>query len=920
VAAALVLALAVLAWVGWATGIQELTRINPSWPPMKPWTVVWLAALAMAILVQSGRPSPVQVWIARGLAAIVAVITAVVLTEYATGRSFGVDSVWFGEAVRRIQPTLPGRPSPQTVSSVFLLSVPVALNQVNRCWTRMVGAGCLVAAMAMPFFTILAYLFGAVAELQIASSTGMALTTAVGMLLLGAAMALSRPAELIARSDRLSLIRLGMIFAGFPLLVGLSRRALLALGLREDLALTFSTAIGTVVLGAAAYRLSRREHELVETIDSDRNLLRASMDAMINPQVLIEAVREPGGKVVDFFYRNANRATLSSLGLSEEELIGASALKTLPRRDGPGLLPRLAQCLEDGQPVSLDDFPYFNKMLDEVRRYDIRANRAGTDLLAMSWSDVTERFRYVERIAESEERYRLLAENVGDVVCRLRDDTIVWVSKSVEHVLGAPPAHWIGRKAADFVVAEDQADHRNRVDELAHGGTVMGRARVLAADGTEHWVHMLVKPFIDADGKPDGALSSFRLIDNEVAAEQAVEEARRAQARADERFRRTINNAAVGMCLVTPDGRLHEVNDAMGRLFGLDAETMNGMYWQEFTAQEYLDEELEDFNAVLEGRIDGYRMIKHYTHADGHPVLGDLSVSCLRLPDGGVEMFIAQITDITALMEANEQNRILAQQLQRQSDKLQQQTDRLTAELESAASYMSSIMPTGLTGEVSVSSRYLPSRELGGDSFDYTWIDDDHLLVYLIDVSGHGLEPALLTVSLHNMLRSGSLAPETLLMPDEVLGELNRRFQMDQQGYHYFTMWCGVYEVSSRTLRYSSAGAPPAFAFNSATGGQVEVTELSTRSTPVGMFEDTEFTSRSYAVPAGCRILVYSDGASEITLADERQLSLAGFKDLTSRLAHAPDCTLDELIDELNALSPLRAFEDDCSLILLKFD
>lgn len=270
VAAALVLALAALAWVGWATGMQELTRVCPSWPPMKPWTAVWLAALAIAILVQSGHPSPARVWFGRGLAAVVAVTTAVVLTEYATGRTFGVDTVWFGEAVRRIQPTLPGRPSPQTVSSAFLLSVPVALNRVNRFSTRMVGSRFSVLAMAMPFFTILAYLFGAVAQLQIASSTGMALTTAVSMLLLGSAMALSRPSWLLARSDRWSLIRLGAVTRGFPLLVGLSRRcAPYTLGLRDDLALTSSTAIGTVVLGAAAYRLSRREHKLVEASESD---------------------------------------------------------------------------------------------------------------------------------------------------------------------------------------------------------------------------------------------------------------------------------------------------------------------------------------------------------------------------------------------------------------------------------------------------------------------------------------------------------------------------------------------------------------------------------------------------------------------------------------------------------------------------
>ena len=150
---------------------------------------------------------------------------------------------------------------------------------------------------------------------------------------------------------------------------------------------------------------------------------------------------------------------------------------------------------------------------------------------------------------------------------------------------------------------------------------------------------------------------------------------------------------------------------------------------------------------------------------------------------------ITLIADVTARVEADERNRLLAR-------KLQQQTDRLKTELNSAADYMSSLTPTFLSGPVTVSARYLPSEELG-DCLDFYWIDDDHLLVRLIDVSGHGLEPALLAVSVHNLMRSGTLGPEILLSPAAVLTELNRLFEMKQQKDHYFTMWFGIYERST---------------------------------------------------------------------------------------------------------------------------
>ena len=136
----------------------------------------------------------------------------------------------------------------------------------------------------------------------------------------------------------------------------------------------------------------------------------------------------------------------------------------------------------------------------------------------------------------------------------------------------------------------------------------------------------------------------------------------------------------------------------------------------------------------------------------------------------------------------------------------------------------------------------------------------------------------------------------------------------------YFTMWLGVYEATSRTLRYASAGHPPVFAFDSPTGEAAALTELSPISAPVGIFEDTVFTSLTYPVPPGCRVLLYSDGANELALADDRQLTSEEFKGVCTQVASSPNWSLDELIEAVRDLSPSGAFEDDCSLIQLTFD
>ncbi|HPY26213.1 MAG TPA: PP2C family protein-serine/threonine phosphatase [Mycobacterium sp.] len=238
---------------------------------------------------------------------------------------------------------------------------------------------------------------------------------------------------------------------------------------------------------------------------------------------------------------------------------------------------------------------------------------------------------------------------------------------------------------------------------------------------------------------------------------------------------------------------------------------------------------------------------------------------------------------------------------------------RLKSELDSAADYVASILPDDLDGQVRVSSRFVPSRHLGGDSYDYQWIDDDHLVVYLVDVSGHGVGPAMMSVSVHNLLRSGTFDNDMLLRPSAVLTELNRLFQMDRQAGNYFTIWYGVYQASTRSLRFASGGHPPALVF----AGGALVAELNTDALPVGILDATEFGTGTYQVPPDADIVLYSDGAFELTLPDGGYWTLAGFTGVCERAAATPDWTLDTLIADLLRETESGYFEDDCTLVRL---
>ncbi|MEE6134818.1 diguanylate cyclase [Mycobacterium sp. 050128] len=269
-AVVLVLAVAAVAWVGWISGVEPLTRLYPTWPVMTPWTALCLAALGASILVQSGLPSPERVWVGRGLGLAVIAFAAVVIAEYATGRSFGLDLVWFGDTVRMWQSSWPGRPSPQTAVSLLLVAAMAGLIRQERgarlLWPLCVGAGAVI-----PVVTVASYLFDAMVLAGVTPSTGQAIATAGALLLLVIAASLARPdrpplALLLGRPDWRSLVRLLGILAAFPLVVALARATFLALGLRgEHAEWTLSIVVGTLIVGVVTFYLSQREQrELIQ--------------------------------------------------------------------------------------------------------------------------------------------------------------------------------------------------------------------------------------------------------------------------------------------------------------------------------------------------------------------------------------------------------------------------------------------------------------------------------------------------------------------------------------------------------------------------------------------------------------------------------------------------------------------------------
>ena len=262
----------------------------------------------------------------------------------------------------------------------------------------------------------------------------------------------------------------------------------------------------------------------VDDLIKARQFIEAVQDSMLDPHVVISPVRGNDQGIVDFVITTANQAACDDYAMPRSELVGSSLLTLMPSESGRELVALYATVLDSGKPLLLDDATFVTgpSQGSVTRQYDVRAARVG-DNVSATWRDVTERAAAIRALADSEERYRLLATNATDVVAHARQGILTWVSPSLTRTLGWQPEQWIGRRFDEVAHPDDRPRIQEGYSQILAGESRISRLRIEASDGSYHWVAAHVSPFIGADGQTDGIAASFRVIDSEVEAEAELD-------------------------------------------------------------------------------------------------------------------------------------------------------------------------------------------------------------------------------------------------------------------------------------------------------------------------------------------------------------------------------------------------------------
>ena len=205
-----------------------------------------------------------------------------------------------------------------------------------------------------------------------------------------------------------------------------------------------------------------------------------------------------------------------------------------------------------------------------------------------------------------------------------------------------------------------------------------------------------------------------------------------------------------------------------------------------------------------------------------------------------------------------------------------------------------------------------PASQVGGDLFDAFFVDERTLFFCIGDVSGHGIAAALFMARTIGLLR---MLAVTTIQPDKLLELLNDRLCLANDANIFVTLFCGFLDLSSGTLRYSSAGhcAPIV-----ATGKHAELLDIP-RGTLIGAFPNRRYASRQRELKPGDLLFCYTDGVTEAQdpqgdeFSEERCLELLGRVDSTSL-----SMLLEGLRQEVTGFTGSNLLEDDCTMLALR--
>jgi sigma-B regulation protein RsbU (phosphoserine phosphatase) len=286
---------------------------------------------------------------------------------------------------------------------------------------------------------------------------------------------------------------------------------------------------------------------------------------------------------------------------------------------------------------------------------------------------------------------------------------------------------------------------------------------------------------------------------------------------------------------------------------------------------------------------------------------GVLAVADKESRDGRVLDFTATDARLLALFANQAAGAIETARLHKDAI----EKERIERELELAAGIQRQILPRDVptVAGLEIAARNRPTRQVGGDYFDFFPLSGGRLAFLVADVSGKGVPAALLVSTVHAAVHLQIDEARTVA---ELVGRIDRHLQKYAATRKFLTCFFGLIEPEEGILRYVSAGHNPALLRRSS--GAVE--QIKATGVPIGMFPHASWREEVVVMGSGDVLCVYSDGITEALDAEEVEFGLERLSRLLT--SDPPGRICDSVFDAVSAFAGETPQYDDQTLLLLR--
>ncbi len=273
--------------------------------------------------------------------------------------------------------------------------------------------------------------------------------------------------------------------------------------------------------------------------------------------------------------------------------------------------------------------------------------------------DITARKQAETALQQSEAQYRLLAENMVDVIWTINPaGQFTYVSPSVTALRGYTPEEVLAQSVAESLTPASHQAMQAALDQYMPSilqtkthfdlPPMIFELEQPCKDGSTVWTEAMVKTLFDETGVFSGFLGVSRNISDREKTEQTLRES-------EEKFRLAFSNANTSMCLVDLKGNLLQVNEKMCSVFGYSKQELESMTVNDLTIPDDAGVSPRFIGHAIKGSQESAIFNKRYRHRDGHIIYGEVSSSLVRDAQGQPSYFISHVQDLTERKRAEEE-------------------------------------------------------------------------------------------------------------------------------------------------------------------------------------------------------------------------------------------------------------------------